>query len=211
MKTTTVGHELPGKDLAPADEEPSTPSSRARASGRVRLGREARLELASIKLAQIRGIHPALHQRDVRLDLAGGGPINFRRWTPENLDVFLSASPMWCIQRGPADDRHFWVVCGGHLLPALRQALPSSTSITVIVVDAKLNDRRWLQIAAVHAAAVADCTAAISPTYIQAVLNDAEGLGVPLFAEDCSRGMTGLVRLPDGVRPPTQGRARSKS
>lgn len=158
-------------------------TSRTRASGRVQLGSNARLSLASVRLADIRGPHPVLQARDVRLDLAGGGLIDFTCWTRENLDIVLSASPMWCVERGHAEDRHFLVVCGGHLLPALRQALPSTTRITVILVDARLSDRRWLQIAAVHTAAIAACASDISDTFVQAILNDAESTGMPVFKD----------------------------
>lgn len=168
--------------------EEQTAPSRARASGLVQLGSDARLSLASVRLADIRGPHPVLQARDVRLDLAGGGVIDFTRWTRESLDIVLSASPMWCVERGRAEDRHFLVVCGGHLLPALRRALPSTTRITVIVVDARLSDRRWLQIAAVHAAAIAACASDISENYVKAILNDTESSGTLVFKDRNSNG-----------------------
>ena len=149
-------------------------ANRERASGRVRLGTDARLSLASVRLADIRGPHPALHDRDARLDLASGSLIDFTRWTPENLEVVLASLPMWCIERGQAKDRHFLVVCGGHLLPALRRALPGHTSIPVFIVDAKLKDRRWLEIAAVHAAATAALSTGLTETYVESVLSDAQ-------------------------------------
>ncbi len=180
-------------------------ANRERASGRVQLGSAARLSIASVRLADIRGPHPALRDRDARLDLASGSLIDLSRWTPENLDVVLSSLPMWCVERGQTKDRHFLVVCGGQLLPALRRALAPSTAITVMLVDAKLNDRRWLQIAAVHTAAIAAFAANISDAYLQAVLNDAEATGIPIFREGKWSGKRELGGPADLSLPPTNG------
>lgn len=186
-------------------ENQKNEASRERASGRVQLGSDARLSLVAVRLADIRGQHPALRDRDARLDLASGALIDLARWTPESLDVVLSALPMWCVERGQAKDRHFLVVGGGYLLPALRRALPPSAAITVILVDARLNDRRWLQIAAVHSAAIAALAASISDTFVQAVLNDAEATGIPIFTESKPNGrceLGGPAVLPP---PPIKG------
>lgn len=175
----TIGTKLPvGCDVTGRLEKEAAGSVRKRASGPVSLGSHARLELAVVELSRIRGPHPALSARDSRLDLAGGSMIDFASLAPEVLDVFLCSAPMWCIQRGAADDRHFLVVAGAELLPALRRALPPNTSLPVVIVDAKLKDRRWLEIAAVHAASIATLSAGFTDAYVQAVLSDAQIAGI---------------------------------
>lgn len=126
-------------------------------------------------------MHPTLRDRDARLDLASGGMIDLARWTPESLDLLLCATPLWVIERGLSADRHFLVVAGAQLLPALRMALPPSAHIPVLQLDAKFTTRRWLQVAAVHTAAVASLAAGRSDAYLEAVLSDAEAAGAQLF------------------------------
>lgn len=171
----TIGEGLPIDGEANSRPKVAAPRrSYMRASGPVMLGRDARLALASVELSQIRGPHPALRDRDLRLDLAGGSLVDVARWKPEALDVFLYSAPMWCIERGPSSDRHFLVVAGAELLPALHRALPPHTSIPIIVVEAKLKDRGWLEIAAVHAATIASVAAGFTDTYVQTLLSDAQ-------------------------------------
>jgi hypothetical protein len=185
MQKSTVGTQLPGDQAdasAPAIAA-GAPAPRARASGRVTLGRDARLWLTSVKLGDIRGPHPALRDRDTRLDLASSTMIDLARWTPDSLDIFLCAAPLWVIERGQSADRHFLVVAGAQLLPALRMALPPSAQVPVVQLEAKLTTRRWLQVAAMHTAAISSLAAGQSQAYLQAVLSDAEAAGGQLVMD----------------------------
>lgn len=192
MQISTVGTQLPEDQSgasAPAVDA-GAPVQRARASGRVTLGRDARLWLTLAKLGDIRGPHPALRERDTRLDLASSTMIDLARWTPESLDIFLCAAPMWVIERGQSADRHFLVVAGAQLLPALRMALSPSAEIPVVQLDAKFTTRRWLQVAAVHTAAISLLAAGQSQAYLQAVLSDAEAAGGRLVMDPQAKSRT---------------------
>ena len=203
MDHKTIGTKLP--DAVGGASEPATqagaPASRPRASGRVKLGRDTRLWLTCVQLGDIRGLHPALRDRDTRLDLASGGMIDLARWTPESLDLLMCATPLWVIERGPSAHRHFLVVAGAQLLPALRMALPPSAHIPVVQLDAKFNTSRWLQVAAVHTAAVASLAATRSDTYLQAVLSDAEAAGAQLLVDPQAK-----KTAPSASRSATSGR-----
>lgn len=203
MQSTTVGTKLPDevRQASAAADDAGAPAARARASGRVQLGSDARLWLTSVRLSKIRGLHPALSDRDCRLDLASGATIDLSRWTRDSLDVFLCAAPLWVIERGLSADRHFLVVAGAQLLPALRMALPPSADIPVVQLDAKLTNRRWLQVAAMHTAATGSLAAGRSDAYVQAVLNDAKAAGAQLFVDPEAEWMT-----PSASRPSTSRR-----
>ncbi len=171
----TFGVQLP----APANAS-GAPEIRARASGRIELGRGARLALSTVPLDAIRGQHPALRARDNRLDLASGHLFDPTEWTPDSLEIILCAAPPWVIERGQKADRHFLIVAGGQLVPSLRRVLPGTTPIPAVLVNARFTSSRWLQIAAMHSAAMGGLANSRSVASLRALLKDAQAAGVQL-------------------------------
>lgn len=173
----------PADNLGVPMADATEPDSRPRASGRVELAAGARLTLISVSLNSIRGMHPALQDRDARLDLAGGQLFDLTRWTKDSLDLILCTAPPWVIERGAAAGRHYLIVAGGQLVQTLRRVLPSSTQIPVVVVDAKFTNHRWLQVAAMHATAIAGLAAGHPPAYLRTLMEDAKTAGAELTSD----------------------------
>ncbi len=151
--------------------------SRQRASGRVSLGDEARLRLELVQLGSISQVHPVVEDRDARLDLVAGSLSELAAWTGEALEVLMWACPAWVMQRGKTIDRHHVLICGGQFLPSLRMLLPPESLIPVMLVDTKFQAPRLLQLAAAHAAAVAEAALCRSEGSIRRLIADAEANG----------------------------------
>ncbi|MCB9610437.1 MAG: hypothetical protein H6716_27865 [Polyangiaceae bacterium] len=198
----TVGTKLPDDSVGAgaAPTEASALAGRQRASGRVELGRNARLGLTKVPLKEIRGLHPAIRARDERLDHAPGQYLDLEAWNPESLDLLLCAAPPWVIERGATADRHFLIVAGGHVLPSLRRSLPPEHQIVVVLVDAKFTDRRWLQAAAMHLVASRTASAALSPELLLAAVQDAERAGAE-FLKDRSASVSAQALGLGSIRP----------
>ena len=151
--------------------------NRRRASGRVRLGDEARLRLELVPLGSINIVHTAVQERDARLDLVAGSLSQLSDWTAEGLEVLMWACPPWVMRRGKASERHHLLICGGQFLPSLRLLLPADLLVPVMLVDTKFQAPRLLQLAAAHAAAIAEAALSRSPESINRLLADAEANG----------------------------------
>lgn len=187
-------------NLTEAQNEPR----RQRASGRVQIGRDARIQLCSVPLASIRGYAPALKARDARLDLARSPTPDLRQFTADTLDFLLCYSPPWVIERGSGTDRHLLIVAGGELISALRRSIAPTTYIPVLLIDAKFSDLRWLQVAAAHAAAANLLASAQSDESLAEILHDAAEAGVGILkgaslatqARELEQGATARKRGP---------------
>jgi hypothetical protein len=151
--------------------------NRQRASSRVRLGDGARLRLELVPLGSISMVHAAVQERDARLDLVAGSLSKLSDWTAEGLEVLMWACPPWVMQRGKASERHHLLICGGQFLPSLRLLLPADALVPVMLVDTKFQAPRLLQLAAAHAAAIAEAALSRSPESIRRLLADAESNG----------------------------------
>lgn len=131
-------------------------ANRERAGGKVSLGHEARLRLELVQLGSITQLHTVIEDRDVRLDLVAGSLSPLSGWTPQAREVLMWACPPWVMQRGKAGARHHLLICGGQFLPSQSLLLPADSLVPVMLVDTKFQAPRLLQLAAAHAAAVAE-------------------------------------------------------
>jgi hypothetical protein len=156
-------------------------ANRQRASGRVSLGDEARLRLELVPLGSISQVHPAIQDRDVRLDLVAGSLSQLSDWTAEALEVLMWASPAWVMKRGRTGAEHHVVICGGQFLPSLRMLRPPDSLIPVLLVDTKFQAPRLLQMAAAHAAAVAEAALCRSEESIRRMIADAGSNGAAVL------------------------------
>lgn len=163
------------------DDDGAPEVNRQRASGRVRLGDEARLRLELVPLGSISMVHTAVQERDARLDLVAGSLSQLNDWTAEGLEVLMWACPPWVMRRGKASERHHLLICGGQFLPSLRLLLPADSLIPAMVVDTKFQAPRLLQIAAAHAAAVAEAALSRSPESVRRLLADADSSGAAVL------------------------------
>lgn len=165
----------------------STESDRApdmkgtRPSGRVSLGDEARLRLELVPLGSISQVHTVIQDRDARLDLVAGSLSQLSDWTAEALEVLMWACPPWVMQRGKTIDRHHVLICGGQFLPSLRMLLPPESLIPALLVDTKFQAPRLLQLAAAHAAAVAEAALCRSEASVRRLISDADAKGAALL------------------------------
>lgn len=190
---------------------PDDHPSRERASGRVQVGRHARIQLSSVPLNSIRDHAQALKARDARLDLVRGTSPDLSQLTDEALDLLTCCCPAWVVERGTEKDRHHLVVAGGALLPALRLILEPAALIPVALVDAKFSDLRWLQVAAAHAAAAHLLASAQSDESLLEILNDAAEAGVGIFKDPSPAAHARVLALRKSPRRHGPGRPSKSS
>lgn len=162
-----------------SDGAPGT--SRERASGRVSLAHEARLRLELVQLASITQVHGVIKDRDARLDLVAGSLSPLSGWDLQALEVLMWTCPPWIMRRGKTDEQRHQLICGGQFLPSLRLLLPADSLIPAMIVDTKFQAPRLLQLAAAHAAAVAEAALSRSPETVRRLLADAESSGAAVL------------------------------
>lgn len=182
---------------------PAAPTARAaapRQSGRVQLAAPGRAALVHVKLCDIRCPQQDVQERDSRLDLAVRARTTIHAWTAEGLDVLLLSSAPLLLERGAENDRHYVLLAGGSLLPALRKQFSPETRIPAIVLVGKFGRARLLAIAAARELA----PLAALPADVDGLLElarDAERAGASVF-----NGAPGGWPVALGLGPQTSGR-----
>lgn len=172
-----------------------------RASGRVKIWRDARAQLTSIRLDSILGQQPVIQDRDSRLDLALRSNLDLGQWDSAAVEVLMLAAPPWVFARGGESNQQHLVVAGGQFLAALRRVLPPDARIPVVLINSKFQPSRILQIAATHAASLAAAAGTLSFDSLARILDDAADHEAPVVgAPDATAEYRRALGLPASGR-----------